>query len=691
MDSTTNRLTAIAAIDPGFFVLALHSRAEALMKASLGLGGAKMEFPNLVHAYFEAELAKPKVAARKFFDKLRLVHDHLSTNGVRHEFAQLTVEEAQGSASTFWDFLGFALAQDSAEFKDLPKLFADWTSNPWRVVASPEFQALQIQAQEWEKRAKVLLAEFDQLKARENLADKLAADLKIAQTELTRFQAGAHDKAEALKKAKQEIYDLEKSIRENNAQLAQLSELRTYLDALSRLTALTRTRRAFEEQVLRLTPEQKALAENLPVDRETMIRGGAGTGKSLVILKLVQRILEPPQGTLDYGTPALSVLLLTYTKALTKYGSYLTGLLGVKLDSVEVKTADSVLVELSKEILGLFVTYKWTTFNVVKPLIPEGPLSEAEFVAECEQLIWGWNLSWEEYRDFSRTGFKKPLKEPERKVVWDAQVKILAALTGVRNLPAPVAAQRLWEARDQWTDHQVDYVLVDEAQDLHPTKLKFFRALARRGFVLGADDNQNLNQSQSPFVRAGLDFQGKSRLLKVNFRNTVAIETTAARFHDGKTPQGAFRQGPAPEWFFAEKSEPLLDLMIAKLRILTGELHYELENILLIHSGDRSGLATRLTHERLPFQEVKDESFSFFTKGVLRLSTFPSAKGLDSPVVLALWNNVFPFPGWSEEATHRQHRNYVYVALTRALEQVNVFVREDATAIVSEMRTSSSL
>jgi len=687
---SSSRLFALQAADPGFFILALHSRAEALMRTALGSRvNDRTTFRDLVDDYFDFQQTQPAPAGRVYFDKWRLINEHLLTNQVRHWFAEYGEDSAKAAAYNFWSFLGYTGHRGEAEFREIPTLFSDWNNKAWTMIPSPELEALQARAADQEHKARGLLNQYDDMLKYEALATKLEAELHRTKQEADALKAKLRDKDQAFDNKRQEIRTLEKTIRENSQQLGQLAELRGYLDTLVRLTALTRTRRAFEEQVLRLTPEQKALAENLPLNHETLIRGGAGTGKSLVLLKLVQRILTPPQQALDFGKAAPTVQLLTYTRALTKYGTYLTSLLGVELDTVEVKTADAVLVEFSRMLLGVTVEFQWVSRPDLKRLIETSGLKENEFQAECDQLIWGWNLSWEEYRTIDRVGFKKPLQEPQRLAVWKAQEAVVKVLETAKRLPSTLAAQRLWEQRHTWTDRQVDYVLVDEAQDLHPVRLRFFHSLARIGFVLAADEGQNLNQSKSPFKRAGLEFSGHAKILRTNFRNTVATEETAGHFYDGEAPRGAFRHGPAPEWFFASNTEPLLNQMMAKIRILLGELRYEPENILLIHSGDRSGLEKRLSAEELPFQDIKNDSFSFKTTGQLRLSTFASAKGLDSPVVLVLWNNVFPFPGWSEEATERQQRNFVYVALTRGLEHVHLFVREDDSAIVGTMKAAS--
>jgi len=73
---------------------------------------------------------------------------------------------------------------------------------------------------------------------------------------------------------------------------------------------------------------------------------------------------------------------------------------------------------------------------------------------------------------------------------------------------------------------------------------------------------------------------------------------------------------------------------------------------------------------------VRDDDFSFRQQGTIRLSTMHSSKGLDFAVVL-LYLPALPARESYDDATASfLARNLVYVAMTRAMDNLNVFMLE---------------
>jgi mRNA-degrading endonuclease RelE of RelBE toxin-antitoxin system len=100
--------------------------------------------------------------------------------------------------------------------------------------------------------------------------------------------------------------------------------------------------------LLRLAPEQERAARRaLDAGGPTQVKGRPGTGKSTVALYRVQYLLE----RLSNGEePKPRILFTTYTNALVEASrSLLKQLLGTNIDSVQIRTADSLLSEFLKE------------------------------------------------------------------------------------------------------------------------------------------------------------------------------------------------------------------------------------------------------------------------------------------------------------------------------------------------------
>ena len=419
----SERLIKLSQADHGFFILALHAQAEALMRKELGNRvNRQSSFADIVYEYFqlrtEQKSSSNKAGARpKFFDKRRLTTEHELTNDVRHQFAFFDKEMAKAAASTFWDFLGYAVKQNDPEFKDIPQLFNDWKNRTLVVVDKVEWEALQVRAKQAVAERQEILVKYEELRDHELETKQLRAELGVLHAELERLRHKMTEKDAAFDAKRQQIFELEKKLKQMPV-LPAAAALEDYVSQVSRLTYLTRTRRAFEEQILRLTPEQAQLVERLPLDRDTLIRGGAGTGKSLVLLKLAQRILEPPADALDFGTPTPTLKLLTYTNAMTRYGTYLSGLLGGSVTTTEFQTVDSLLNDAVKEVLESSINYRWEAEAWLAEILGSGPLDKNEFKFECEHLLWGWELTWDEYRVIERSGHKKRLNESQRREVW---------------------------------------------------------------------------------------------------------------------------------------------------------------------------------------------------------------------------------------------------------------------------------
>ncbi len=110
-------------------------------------------------------------------------------------------------------------------------------------------------------------------------------------------------------------------------------------------------------------------------------------------------------------------------------------------------------------------------------------------------------------------------------------------------------------------------VFLDEAQDFGTTALQFVVSLLEAGsddLVIVADAAQNIFRRKFSWKQAGIQAQGRTRILKTNYRNTKEILEFAFRFLTGGSlqaddvpdmddesavipPEAAQRSGPKPE------------------------------------------------------------------------------------------------------------------------------------------------
>ena len=57
------------------------------------------------------------------------------------------------------------------------------------------------------------------------------------------------------------------------------------------MTVYTRTRLDFERSLVRLTAEQSKVLAQIKLNRDFLVKGSAGTGKSLVLIKALEKAL----------------------------------------------------------------------------------------------------------------------------------------------------------------------------------------------------------------------------------------------------------------------------------------------------------------------------------------------------------------------------------------------------------------
>jgi superfamily I DNA/RNA helicase len=97
-------------------------------------------------------------------------------------------------------------------------------------------------------------------------------------------------------------------------------------------------------------------------------------------------------------------------------------------------------------------------------------------------------------------------------------------------------------------------------------------------------------------------------------------------------------------------------------------------------------LQERFERAALELEDLSREEFSFDSTGRIRVSTLHSSKGLDFPVVLLYLPYLHRRKTCDEEHTERLLRNLVYVGITRAMDNVNVFTLDSPDPILQDLR-----
>jgi hypothetical protein len=469
-------------------------------------------------------------------------------------------------------------------------------------------------------------------------------------------------------------------------------DLDRYVRHVSRFSLYTRTRMDYERGVMQLTAEQNEALEGIRPGFDFLIRGGAGTGKTIVLLHALGRMKRAREAELDLR-PGTRILFLTYTSTLVKYDRYVAEILREDEADGLIFTADSFF--LSR--LALLGQGQRVDYAVMARLAEKhnstGFCTAQALAAEIEDFLLGNLVTRGEYVEqmIQRRGMRQPLSAGQRAVVWGIREKIVEEMEHDGLLSRNYSRLKLIDHVSAHPDDQrlsnLDVAFVDESQDLCAADLRALKLMTYRGLVLAGDTGQSIYGVGSPYRRAGVDITGRSRVLHTSFRSTIPIHEVTEAYRalsgledDEAAATTAFREGPAPELYMAPTREELARLLLRKAALFIDRLGYDPENLTVL-AHTRTDLATigdMLGHAGYQHANIRDDDFSFKQAKTIRLSTLHSAKGLDFAVVLLYLPALSPRTDYDEKSGDTLTRNLIYVAMTRAMDNLNVFTLEGA-------------
>lgn len=508
----------------------------------------------------------------------------------------------------------------------------------------------------------------------------------------SRDKESVREDAQRLAEITRLLGELEREKQELARRLEGYRDLDLYVHHVSRFSLYTRTRMDYERSVMQLTPEQAEALESVKPGFDFLIRGGAGTGKTIVLLHALGRIKRQRETELDLH-PGTHILFLTYTTTLVKYDRYVASILREREADGQIMTADSFfLSRLTLLAPGQKVNYGILS-RLAEKLNTTGFFTSQELGVEIEDFIFGNLVTRQEYVEekIQRRGMRQPLSASQRAAVWAIRDRMIEAMEHDGLLSKNYSRLKLVEhlaaspADARLTD--LDIAFVDESQDLRAADLKALKLMTRRGLILAGDTGQSIYGLGSPYKRADVDVAGRSRVLHTSFRNTIPIHevTEAYRKLSGLDDEEAaattaFREGPIPELYMAPTREELARLLLRKAALFIDRLGYDPENLTIL-APTKTDLATMgdmLGHAGYRHGNIRDEDFSFSQQKIIRLSTLHSSKGLDFPVVLLYLPSLPPRTDYDEKSGETLVRNLIYVAMTRAMDNLNVFTLEGA-------------
>ncbi|MBI9100200.1 MAG: DEAD/DEAH box helicase, partial [Spirochaetaceae bacterium] len=412
-----------------------------------------------------------------------------------------------------------------------------------------------------------------------------------------------------------------------------------------------------------------------------LVKGGAGTGKTLILLEAMK---EANAGILPFANKKM--LLLTYTNTLVKYDRYISDIMKIDDGESQINTADSYLNNIFENFFPAYTIDYSIAQNLCRELNDTDFFNDKQLKVEIEDFLLGYNISGKEYLDemINRKGMKSKLTILQRQKVWEIKTSMEKKMLNEKTLSKSFSRFQLLGEN---LIREFDHIFIDESQDLYPIELQLLKRLSRSSLIMAGDTDQSIYGIGAPYERARISSGATTRILKTNFRNTIPIHSLAETFRTGKgaefdkgiTPE-AFRDGPVPELYQSADTEILYDQLVEKVKIFVNTIEYDPENICILAPSAKflNKIGEKLHSEGFSSVNIKDPEFHFTSQGSIRLSPLHSSKGLDIPVVLLFLPVLFYNRELDKEESENLVRNLLYVSMTRAMENLNVFIKEDS-------------
>ena len=154
-------------------------------------------------------------------------------------------------------------------------------------------------------------------------------------------------------------------------------------------------------------------------------------------------------------------------------------------------------------------------------------------MTEWDQVVDAWQVdTWDAYRDVARLGRKTRLPEAQRKVLWAIFLRIRAGLQSRNLVTYAQLFTSLATAIAKNKNAVFDFAVIDEAQDLSPSHLRFLAALGAdrpNALFFAGDLGQRIFQKLFSWKSLGVDIRGRSRTLRVYYRTSHQIRTQSDR------------------------------------------------------------------------------------------------------------------------------------------------------------------
>lgn len=462
-----------------------------------------------------------------------------------------------------------------------------------------------------------------------------------------------------------------------------------------------------------LHPEQRLLVER-DQSGPARVSGSAGTGKTIVALHRAAQLARK--------YPNARVLLATYSEPLAHA-------LAVRLrrlvshephlaERIDVGAIPAVGARLYRSLVGhLNLASREAVVQAVKDSaaqVEDSSFNLTFLLSEWDQVVDAWQVKdWPAYRAVVRLGRKTRLREDRRQALWSIFEGAYARLATDGLVTEAGIFSQLATALTKAKNVPYDFAVVDEAQDVSVSQLRFFSALGGdrpNGLFFAGDLGQRIFQQPFSWKALGVDIRGRARTLRINYRTSHQIRAQADRLlesdisdADGNTEKrgdavSVFNGAPPvirtfPDVHSEEKAVGAWLAERAKKSVAPHEMG-------IFVRSDAEILRARAAVEEagLPYK-VLDERVEAIS-GFVAIGTMHLAKGLEfrAVAVMACDDEVIPLQSRIEtvgedadlKEVYDTERQLLYVACTRARDFLIVTGVEPVSEFLDDLRAGET-
>ncbi|WP_421617880.1 3'-5' exonuclease [Brevibacillus sp. TJ4] len=443
--------------------------------------------------------------------------------------------------------------------------------------------------------------------------------------------------------------------------------------------------------------------------QDLLIRGIAGSGKTIVLLNKANKILT------KYVDE--KVYLFTFNGALSAYAKELASIIGS--DRLVVTTFHSWTMQMLRKIRVRFNIVKQTdkelalkrSIEKVREQITHRLVVEEKYLDFLDdEISWmkGKDLRQKEQyfgADRIGRGTKVFVDKKAREVIFSVFSEYQKELQLLNCVDFDDLAHLLHSKCANLNSFPtLDNVLVDEAQDLQELQLKLLKKCANKRMIIAADKGQKIYNTSFAWRDIGVNITGgRTKLLQDSFRSTKQIISLAHSLqkHDPlyKNNDEEYvhpilpeRTGPIPLLVECEGYEDEEEYIVQAVKELLTSYPEWTIGILSRRKPSLSRFYKRLLTIGVPVEYVTKDQGSAIKQGV-KLMTFHSAKGLefDTALVIRLREKTVPSYDSNEdldEETLAVERRLLYVAMTRAKSVLVMTYYQKRSRFVDEMDSS---